>query len=94
MTARIRELGGTPAEAGGAGHRRGPRRGRAERRRHVAAMLQLDLAEEEKAIQFYRGQIAAILSDADTVVMLKRHLDDETAHASWLRGKLAAAGGR
>jgi rubrerythrin len=54
----------------------------------------LDLAEEEKAIQFYRGQIAAVLNNADTVVLLKRHLDDETAHAAWLRGKIASVAGR
>lgn len=94
LSARIRKLGGNPVEAGGAATVQGRAAGAQSAAASVTAMLQLDLTEEEKAIQMYRGLIASVLSDADTVVMLKRHLDDETAHASWLRGKLAAAGGR
>lgn len=94
LAARIRQLGGVPDETGGAATVQGRAAGAQSAAAGVAAMLKLDLAEEEKAIQLYRGQIASVLSDAETVVLLKRHLDDETAHAAWLRGKLAAAGGR
>ncbi len=93
LAARIRELGGAPVEAGNPAIIEGRGLGAQSTAGTLAQMLQLDLAEEDKAIQFYRTQIAAILDDAATVVMLKRHLDDETAHAHWLRGKIAAVGG-
>lgn len=94
LTARIRQLGGTPTEPGGAATVEGRAIGAQSAAGSLSQALQLDLAEEEKAIQFYRGQIASILNDADTVVLLKRHLDDETSHAAWLRGKITSLGGR
>jgi rubrerythrin len=94
LAARIHELGGPPVEAGNPAVVQGRGLGAQSAAGSLVQMLQLDLAEEDKAIQFYRTQIAAILDDAATVVMLKRHLDDETAHARWLRGKIAAIGGR
>lgn len=93
LSARIVKLGGTPSAPGGAATVEGRALGAQSAAGSLSQMLQLDLAEEEKAIQYYRGQIAAVLDDADTVVLLKRHLDDETAHASWLRGKISALGG-
>ena len=93
LAARMRELGSAPVEAGNPAVIEGRGLGAQSAAGTLAQMLQLDLAEEDKAIQFYRTQIAAILDDAETVVMLKRHLDDETAHAQWLRGKIAAVGG-
>ncbi len=92
LTARIRELGGAPVEPGNPAVIEGRAAGAQTAAGTLAEMLQLDLAEEEKAIQYYRAQIAAISNDAPTVAMLKRHLDDESAHAQWLRGKLAAIG--
>jgi bacterioferritin (cytochrome b1) len=92
LAARIRELGGAPVEVGVPAVIEGRGLGAQSAAGTLAQMLQLDLAEEEKAIQYYRAQIAAILDDAATVVMLKRHLDDETAHAHWLRGKIAGLG--
>lgn len=94
LAARITALGGKPAEAGGAPTVEGRAIGAQTAAGSITQMLQLDLAEEEKAIQFYRATIAGVLSDADTVVMLKRHLDDETAHAQWLRGKIVSVTGR
>ena len=94
LAARILALGGQPAAAGGAATLQGRALGAQSAAGGLTQMLQLDLTVEEKAIQLYRTQIAAVLSDADTVVLLKRHLDDETAHAQWLRGKLVAGGGR
>ena len=93
LSARIRELGGAPVEAGNPAVMEGRGLGAQSAAGTLAQMLQLDLAEEDKAIQFYRTRIAAILDDAATVVMLKHHLDDETAHAQWLHGKIAALGG-
>ncbi len=92
LAARIRELGGKQVEPGNPEVIEGRALGAQSAAGSLTQMLQLDLAEEEKAIQFYRTQIAATLNDAATVVMLKRHLDDESAHAQWLRGKLAAIG--
>lgn len=92
LTARILALGGQPATAGGAPTIEGRALGAQSAAAGITQMLQLDLTEEEKAIQLYRAQIASVLSDADTVVLLKRHLDDETAHAQWLRGKLVGGG--
>jgi len=94
LATRIRDLGGVPAEPGTTPTVEGRALGAQSASGTITQMLQLDLAEEEKAIQYYRAQIAAVLSDADTVVLLKRHLDDETAHAQWLRGKIASVGGR
>jgi bacterioferritin (cytochrome b1) len=93
LAARIRELGGAPLEAGSPAVIEGRGLGAQSAAGTVAQMLQLDLAEEDKAVQFYRTRIAAILDDAATLVMLKRHLDDETAHAQWLHGKIAAVSG-
>jgi bacterioferritin (cytochrome b1) len=93
LATRIRELGGVPRETGSPAIVEGRALGAQSAAGTVAQMLQLDLSEEDKAIQFYRTRIAAILDDAATVVMLKRHLDDETAHAQWLHGKIAAIGG-
>lgn len=93
LAARIRALGGEPVEASAA-----VIQGRAIGAQTAAGtatqMLQLDLTEEEKVIQYYRAQLAAIMGDEETAAMLKRHLDDETAHAQWLRGKIAALAGR
>jgi rubrerythrin len=93
LAARIRELGGAPVDAGSPAIVEGRGLGAQSAAGTLAQMLQLDLAEEDKAIQFYRTQIAAILDDAATVVMLKRHLDDETAHAKWLGSKMGTLGG-
>jgi bacterioferritin (cytochrome b1) len=93
LATRIRELGGAPADAGNPAVIEGRGLGAQSAAGGLVQMLQLDLAEEDKAIQFYRTQIAAILDDAATVVMLKRHLDDETAHAKWLSGKIGTLGG-
>jgi bacterioferritin (cytochrome b1) len=94
LTERIKTLGGAPEEPGRASTVEGRGAGAQSAAGTVGQMLQLDLSEEEKAIQLYRSGIAGILNDAETVGMLKRHLEDETAHAQWLRGKLVAAGAR
>jgi len=94
LAARIRALGSQPAGDSKAATIQGRAIGAQTAAGTVTQMLQLDLTEEEKAIQYYRTQLAAIMEDPETTALLKRHLDDETAHAQWLRSKITALAGR
>ena len=87
LTARIRALGGTPAEPGG--HETVIGRAAGAHASTVNA-LRLELAEEQQAIRDYAAQIADIMDDDETVVMIEEHLIDEMQHARWLKAQILA----
>ncbi len=89
LTARIRELGGTPAEPGGVETIVGRATGAASAQATPLEMLQLELAEEQQAIRDYATQIAEIMDDDETVALLEQNMADEMQHARWLKAQIA-----
>jgi len=90
LTARIRALGGTPAEPGGRETVVGRAAGATSAQASTADMLRLELAEEQQAIKDYAAQIADIMDDDETLDVLEEHLIDEMQHARWLKAQIAA----
>jgi bacterioferritin (cytochrome b1) len=84
LAARIRSLGGTPAEASSPA----VVAGRAQS--STVDMLRLELDEEQQAIRDYAAQIAEIMDDEKTLDLLEEHLADEIRHARWLKVQIAA----
>ena len=93
LAERIRALGGTPAEPGGAETVAGRAAGAATARASTAEMLRLELAEEQQAIKDYAAEIAEIMDDEETLDMLQEHLNDEIEHSRWMKAQLAALEG-
>lgn len=90
LTARIKVLGGVPAEPGGAETVAGRAIGAATAQTTTAEMLRLELAEEQQAIKNYATQIAEIMEDEETLDLLEENLADEMQHARWLKAQVAA----
>lgn len=90
LTARIKALGGTPAEPGGAETIVGRAVGATSAQDSTADMLRLELAEEQQAIRDYATQIAEIMDDEQTLDLLEEHLVDEMQHARWLKAQILA----
>jgi len=90
LTARIKALGGTPAEPGGAETIVGRAVGATSAQDSTADMLRLELAEEQQAIRDYATQIAEIMDDEETLDLLEEHLVDEMQHARWFKTQIVA----
>lgn len=90
LAARIRALGGTPAEPGGMQTVVGRAIGAGSAQASTAEMLRLELAEEQQAIKDYATQIAEIMDDEKTMDLLEEHLADEMQHARWFKAQIAA----
>jgi len=90
LTARIRDLGGTPAQPGGAETIVGRAVGATSAQASTADMLRLELAEEQQAIRDYATQIAEIMDDEETLDLLEEHLVDEMQHARWFKAQIVA----
>lgn len=88
LTARIRALGGTPAEPGGLETVTGRAVGAASAQGDPVEMLRLELAEEQQAIRDYASQIAEIMDDDETVELLTHNMEDEMQHARWLKAQI------
>ncbi|MGQ9709722.1 MAG: demethoxyubiquinone hydroxylase family protein [Anaerolineae bacterium] len=89
LTARIRALGGTPAEPGGLETVTGRAVGAATAQADTMEMLRLELGEEQQAIRDYATQIAEIMDDDETVALLTQNMEDEMQHARWLKAQIA-----
>ena len=85
LTKQIKELGGEPAQPGGAATVAGRAVGAAGAQASTVEMLKLELGEEQQAIKDYSAQIAEIVDDDDTATLLEEHLHDEIEHARWLK---------
>jgi bacterioferritin (cytochrome b1) len=90
LIARIRALGGTPAEPRGVETVVGRAAGAASAQASTVEMLRLELAEEQQAIRDYAAQIAEIMDDEETLDMLEEHLIDEIQHARWMKARIIA----
>ena len=90
LTARIKDLGGTPAELGGVETVVGRAAGATSAQASTMEMLRLELAEEQQAIKDYAAQIAEIMDDEETMDLLEGHLTDEIQHARWMKTQIAA----
>lgn len=90
LTARIKALGGTPAQPGGAETIVGRAVGATSAQDSTADMLRLELAEEQQAIRDYATQIAEIMDDEETLDLLEEHLVDEMQHARWFKAQIVA----
>jgi bacterioferritin (cytochrome b1) len=90
LTKRIKELGGEPAQPGGAATVAGRAVGAASGQASTVEMLKLELGEEQQAIKDYSAQIADIVDDDDTVILLEENLHDEMEHARWLKTQIRA----
>jgi bacterioferritin (cytochrome b1) len=88
LTKRIKELGGQPAQPGGAATVAGRAVGAASAQANTIEMLKLELGEEQQAIKDYSTQIAEIVDDDETVTLLEEHLQDEMEHARWLKAQV------
>jgi len=89
LVKRIQTLGGSPVPPGGEATVLGRAAGATTRFASLAEMLRLDLGEEEKAIADYQAIIASAWADKATKTLAQKHLADETAHAAWLRARIA-----
>ena len=87
LTERIKALGGTPVEPGGAETIAGRVAGLGA---STLEMLRLELAEEQQAIKDYAAHIAEIMDDDETLDLLEEHLNDEIQHSRWLKAQIAA----
>jgi bacterioferritin (cytochrome b1) len=85
----IQKLGGSPVPSGGKATIVGRSVGATTRFASPLEMLRLDLGEEEKAIADYLAIIASDWADEVTQALAQKHLADETAHAEWLRVRIA-----
>jgi bacterioferritin (cytochrome b1) len=92
LAERVRALGATPAEPGGAETVAGRAAGAATAQASTAEMLRLELAEEQQFIRDYAAEIAEIMDDEETLDMLQEHLNDEIQHSRWMKAQLAALG--
>ena len=90
LTRRIKELGGAPAQAGGAATVAGRAVGAASAQASTVEMLKLELGEEQQAIKDYSAQVAEIVYDDETAILLEEHLHDEIEHARWLKAQIRA----
>lgn len=88
LTKRLEELGGEPAQPGGAATVAGRAAGAASAQVSTVEMLKLELGEEQQAIKDYSAQIADIVDDDDTATLLQEHLYDEIEHARWLKAQI------
>lgn len=92
LTARIKELGGVPVAAGGEASRKGREMGEQSKLDGTAAMLKLELTQEQQAIKAYAEPVADIVQDMVTLEMLEEQLLDEMRHAKWLKQKILELG--
>ena len=90
LAARIKALGGTPAEPGGVETVVGRAAGAASAQASTVEMLRLELAEEQQAIKDYAVEIAEIMDDEETLDMLQENLNDEIQHSRWMKAHIAA----
>jgi bacterioferritin (cytochrome b1) len=90
LVARIKALGGTPTEPGGAETVVGRAAGAVSAQASTAEMLRLELAEEQQAIKDYATQIAEIVDDDETLDLLEEHLNDEIQHSRWFKAQIKA----
>ncbi|MDH7488554.1 MAG: ferritin-like domain-containing protein [Anaerolineae bacterium] len=92
LSRRIRELGGRPVEPGGPSTVAGRVATAASQALRTADMLRLELSEEQTAIKHYAMAVAEIMDDEDTLSMLTEHLQDEIAHATWMKRQIRILG--
>jgi bacterioferritin (cytochrome b1) len=90
LTKRIKELGGEPAQPGGEATVAGRAAGAASAQASTAEMLKLELGEEQQAIKDYSAQVAEIVDDDETAILVEEHLHDEIEHARWLKAQIRA----
>jgi bacterioferritin (cytochrome b1) len=90
LTKRIKELGGEPAQPGGEATVAGRAVGAASAQASTAEMLKLELGEEQQAIKDYSAQVAEIVDDDETAILVEEHLHDEIEHARWLKAQIRA----
>jgi bacterioferritin (cytochrome b1) len=90
LTKRIKELGGEPAQPGGVATVAGRAVGAASGQAGTVEMLKLELGEEQQAIKDYSAQVAEIVYDDETAILLEEHLHDEIEHARWLKAQIRA----
>jgi bacterioferritin (cytochrome b1) len=90
LTKRIKELGGEPAQPGGEATVAGRAAGAASAQASTVEMLKLELGEEQQAIKDYSAQVADIVDDDETAILVEEHLHDEIEHARWLKAQIRA----
>jgi bacterioferritin (cytochrome b1) len=95
LARRIRQLSERPVEPGGAATVVGRVASAGSRGAPTAELLLLELAEEQSAIKHYAAAVAEIMDDEDTLSLLAEHLQDEIAHALWMKRQIRTLeGGR
>jgi bacterioferritin (cytochrome b1) len=94
LAARIRELGGVPADPAESALRRGKEMGEKTKRQGTIEMLRFELEQEQKAIKEYATPVADIADDMVTLEILEEQLLDEMRHAKWLKKKILEWEGR
>lgn len=92
LSRRVRELGGRPVQPGGPSTVAGRVAAATSRTLSTVEMLRMELGEEQAAIKHYAMAVAEIMEDEDTVSMLAEHLQDEIAHATWMKRQIRALG--
>lgn len=95
LSRRIRQLGEKPAEPGGTPTVAGRAASAGSEHLPTVELLRMELGEEQAAIKHYAATIADIMDDEDTIALISEHLQDEMAHALWMKRQIRAlSGGR
>ena len=90
LSRRIRQLGGRPVEPGGPATIVGRAAAAGSQSLPTVELLRLELSEEQSAIKHYAAAIAEIMDDEDTLSLLAEQLQDEIAHALWMKQQIRA----
>jgi bacterioferritin (cytochrome b1) len=53
----------------------------------------MELSEEQAAIKHYAAAIADIMDDEVTIALMSEHLQDEIAHALWMKRQIRTLSG-
>ncbi len=93
LSRRIRQLGASPAEPGQASGVVGRAASAGSEHLPTVELLRMELAEEQTAIKHYAATVAGIMDDEDTIALLSEHLQDEMAHALWMKRQIRALSG-
>lgn len=92
LSRRIRQLGGRPVEPGEAPTVAGRAASAGSEHLSTVELLRMELGEEQAAIKHYAAGIADIMDDEDTIALMSEHLQDEMAHALWMKRQIRALG--
>ncbi len=88
LSQRIRQLGAKPIGPSEAPTVAGRAASAGSEYLSTVELLRMELGEEQAAIKHYAAGIADIMDDEDTIALMSEHLQDEMAHALWMKRQI------